>query len=218
MMAMMFARLITTRVGTDDARRPARRKLFPAAVGAMFAAACCLLLSVGTAPAQQIVAFVNGEPITALDVDQQTRIIEAFSQRRPSRKEALDDLVDQKIKVNQGRRLGITLSDAEVDREFAALARRGSRSVAEFTSAFRQAGINPAAFKVKLRADTVWRQVLQKMSPGSFQVRDADVVAALLARGQPPTSKAIQYRMRQIVFVVPRGSPDSARAARVREA
>jgi hypothetical protein len=56
------------------------------------------------------------------------------------------------------------------------------------------------------------------MSPGSFQVRDADVVAALLARGQPPTSKAIQYSMRQIVFVVPRGSPDSVRAARVREA
>jgi peptidyl-prolyl cis-trans isomerase SurA len=218
MMAMMIARLITARAGTDDARRPARRKLFPAAAGALFAAACCLLLSAGPAPAQQIAAFVNGEPITALDVDQQIRIIEAFSKARPSRKEALDDLVDQKIKINQARRLGITLSDAEVDREFAALARRGGRSTAEFTAAFRQAGINPAAFKVKLRADNVWRDVLRKMSPGSFQVRDADVVAALLARGQPPTSKAIQYRMRQIVFVVPRGSSDAARAARVREA
>src|SRR5690606_11334068 len=59
---------------------------------------------------------------------------------------------------------------------------------------------------------------MQKMSPGSFQVRDADVVAALVARGQTPSAKAMQYTMRQIVFIVPRSSPDSARSARLKEA
>jgi peptidyl-prolyl cis-trans isomerase SurA len=56
------------------------------------------------------------------------------------------------------------------------------------------------------------------MAPGSFQVRDADVVAALLARGETPSAKAVQYTMRQFVFVVPRGSSDAFRANRVREA
>lgn len=217
-MAMMIAMLNEFRTGSEEARLPARRSLFAAAATAFFAAACGLLLTADPAPAQQIAAFVNGEPITALDVDQQTRIIEAFTRRRPSRKEALDELVDQKVKISQAKRLNIDISEADVDREFATMARRVGRSAADLTAAFGQSGINVASFRFKLRADLAWRDVLQKMSPGAFQVRDADVVAALVARGQQPTSKAVQYTMRQIVFVVPRGSTDAARAARLREA
>jgi peptidyl-prolyl cis-trans isomerase SurA len=182
------------------------------------ALAAALLLPLTPADAQQVVAFVYGEPITALDIDQRTRIIEAFSRKRPARKEVLEELVDQKIKLHQARRLDIDIETAAVNREYANMARRGGRSVEDLDQAFRQAGINPSAFKTKLRADLAWREVMQKMSPGSFQVRDADVVAALLARGQTTNSKAMQYTMRQVVFVVPRGSPDSARASRLKEA
>jgi peptidyl-prolyl cis-trans isomerase SurA len=217
-MAMMITGLNDSKGRIAAGRVRAGRGVFATAAVAFLIGAFGLMLTASPAPAQQVAAFVNGEPITALDVEQQTRIIEVFTRRRPSRKEALDELVDQKIKINQARRLSIDISDAEVDREFASMARRGGRSVADLTAAFRQAGINPSAFKTKLRADLAWRDVLQKMSPGAFQVRDADVVAALVARGQRPTSKALQYTMRQVVFVVPRGSPDSVRAARVREA
>ncbi len=182
------------------------------------ALAAALLLPLSPAAAQQVVAFVYGEPITALDVDQRARIIEAFSRKRPARKEVLDELVDQKIKLHQARRLDIDIETAAVNREYANMARRGGRSVEDLDQAFRQAGINPSAFKAKLRADLAWREVMQKMSPGSFQVRDADVVAALVARGETTSSKAMQYTMRQVVFVVPRSSPDSARAARLKEA
>ncbi|HEX5779835.1 MAG TPA: SurA N-terminal domain-containing protein [Xanthobacteraceae bacterium] len=182
------------------------------------ALAAALLLPLTPAGAQQVVAFVYGEPITALDIDQRARIIEAFSRKRPARKDVLEELIDQKIKLHQARRLDIDVETAAVNREYANMARRGGRSVADLDQAFQQAGINPSAFKTKLRADLAWREVMQKMSPGSFQVRDADVVAALLARGQTTNSKAMQYTMRQVVFVVPRSSPDSARAARVKEA
>lgn len=214
-MSMMIGRF---KVCHDKTRLAVRRCFFTAAAAALFAASCSLLLAAGPAAAQQVVAFVNGEPITALDVDQRARIIEAFSRRKPSRKEALDELVDQKVKLSQAKRLNIDVTDAAVEREFAAMARRAGRSLAELNAAFRQAGINLSTFKTKLRADLGWRDILQKMSPGAFQVRDADVVAALIARGQQPSAKAVQYAMRQIVFVVPRGSPDSARAARAREA
>jgi peptidyl-prolyl cis-trans isomerase SurA len=168
--------------------------------------------------ASQILALVNGEPITALDVENRSRVIEAFERRKPSRKEALEDLIEQKVKLHQARRLGIGISDAEVERAMATIARNSGRSAAELQAALQQAGINTTAFKTKLRIDIGWREALQKMAPGSFQVRDADVVAALLARGQTPSAKAVQYTMRQFVFIVPRGSSDAFRANRVREA
>jgi peptidyl-prolyl cis-trans isomerase SurA len=181
-------------------------------------AAAVVVVPVTPAGAQQIVAFVYGEPITALDIDQRTRIIEVFSRKKAARKEVLDELIDQKLKLHQAKRLDIDIDATQINREYAAMARRGGRSTSDLDDAFRQAGISPTTFKTKLRADLAWRDVMQKMSPGSFQVRDADVVAALLARGQTTSSKAMQYTMRQVVFVVPRGSPDSARAARLKEA
>jgi peptidyl-prolyl cis-trans isomerase SurA len=170
------------------------------------------------ARAQSIVAFVNGEPITALDVEQRTRILEVTTQKRPTRQEAIEELVNDKVKLRQATRLEVDISDSTVDRTFAGMARQGGRSVADLSAALKQAGIDPRAFKAKIRADVAWREVLQKMSPGSFQVRDADVVAALLAKGQKPTAKALQYTMRQFVFVVPRGSPQAVSERRLKEA
>ncbi len=186
-------------------------------LGTICAGAMLAMFGASPAQAQQVVALVNGEPITTRDVVQQTRIIEALTRKRPSRDDAVEELIEQKIKLHQARRLGISIDNAQIDRQLAMLARNAG-GMSSFEAALRQAGIDMSAFKTKMRADTAWREVLQKMAPGSFQVRDADVVAALLARGQAPTTKAVQYTMRQVVFVVPRGSPDSFRAARLREA
>ena len=194
----------------------ARRAFRACAVAVLFGLGAAF--APAPAAAQQIAAFVNGEPITALDVERRSRIIQAFTRKSPSRKETVDELIDQKVKLAQAKRLDIEISDAEVNRAMTAMATNSGRSLADFQVAFRQAGIDNDAMKTKVRADLAWREVLQKMSPGSFQVRDADVVAALVARGETTSAKAMQYTMRQIVFIVPRGSQDSVRAARVREA
>jgi peptidyl-prolyl cis-trans isomerase SurA len=187
----------------------------------VLAAVMCLAVTTSggnPAYAQNIVAFVNGEPITALDVEQRTRILEATTRKRPTRQEALEELVNDKVKLRQATRLEVDISDAAVDRALGSMARQGGRGAADLTAALKQAGIDVRAFKAKLRADLAWREVLQRMSPGSFQVRDADVVAALLAKGQKPTAKALQYTMRQFVFVVPRGSPQGVSERRLKEA
>ena len=60
------------------------------------------------APAQrkaQVVALVNGEPITALDIAQRTRLIQLSTQKIPSRQEVLDELIDDKLKVHLAQAL-----------------------------------------------------------------------------------------------------------------
>jgi peptidyl-prolyl cis-trans isomerase SurA len=170
------------------------------------------------AAAQYVVALVNGEPITALDVEQRIRLTQLIVRRQPSKQEATEDLVNEKIKLQQAKNLKITITDVEVERAFAAVAGQTGRFATDFSGALKQSGIDVSIFKAKLKADLAWRQALQQTTPGAFFVRDADIVAALTARGQLQTGKAMQYTMRQIVFVVPRGSPAALRNARVREA
>lgn len=195
-----------------------RRRLRSMAQRVLVAATFAAAFAASPAAAQQIVALVNGEPITSRDVENRTRLIAAFSRSQPARKAVIDELIDQKVKLNQARRLGISITDSMVERAFSNIASQSGRNATQLNGALRESGIDPNSFKTKLRADLAWREVLQQMSPGTFQVRDADVVAALVARGEAPTAKAWQYTLRQIVFIVPRGSPPSLPAARMKEA
>ncbi len=175
-------------------------------------------MAVRPAAAQYVVALVNGEPITALDVEQRIRLTQLIARRQLSKQEAIEDLVNEKIKLQQAKILKIAITDIEVERAFANVAGQTGRFASDFSGALKQSGIDTSIFKAKLKIDLAWRQVLQQTMPGAFFVRDADIVAVLTARGLRQTGKAVQYTMRQIVFVVPRGSPAALRSARVREA
>jgi peptidyl-prolyl cis-trans isomerase SurA len=172
----------------------------------------------GTASAQDVVAMVNGDPVTGHDLQSRTKLFQGGNQKPPPREEVLEELINEKIKIQQGKRHDIKVTDAEVDRAFAGLAQRSNRNAAAFAAALQQSGIDPNTLKQRLRAEITWRQVLQATAPGVFQVRDADVVAILTARGETPQTTAIQYSLRQIVFVVPKGTPDAIKAARQKEA
>jgi peptidyl-prolyl cis-trans isomerase SurA len=174
-----------------------------------------------TAPAAgggQVVALVNGDPITALDVVHRERLSELMTHKPQSRPDALEELINEKIKLQQTANLKIDVTDAQVDKVIGGMAQRMSRKTADFTAALEQAGINIPRFKARLRAELGWRQVLEQRVPGVFQVRDADLVAILMAHGEAAQTKATQYSLQQIVLVVPRNSPEPVRTGRMKEA
>src|ERR1700738_2103578 len=92
------------------------------------------------------------------------------------------------------------------------------RNAPHLAAPLTQAGIDMPRFKLRLRAELGWRQVLEQRVPGVFQVRDADLVAILMARGEAAQTKAVQYSLQQIVLVVPRNSPEAVRTGRMKEA
>ena len=166
----------------------------------------------------QVVALVNGDPITALDVVHRMRLSELMTHKPQSRPDALEEMINEKIKLQQAKNAKVDVTDAQITKVIAGMAQRMSRKTADFTAALTQAGIDMPRFRTRLRAELGWRQVLEQRSPGVFQVRDADLVAILMARGEAAQTKAVQYSLQQIVLVVPRTSPEPVRAARMKEA
>jgi len=169
------------------------------------------------APARaQVAALVNGDPITNVDISQRIKMLQTFSHKSPSRKEALEELIDEKIKLHTAKRLNIDLSDKDVDAGISNMT--GGRNVSGFEESIKKQGIDPGRFRARMRAELAWRKVLEQTSPGTFQIRDADLVAILNAHGESAETRAIQYTLQPIIFVVGRKAPDSARAARLKEA
>lgn len=166
----------------------------------------------------QVAALINGEPITTLDISERQKLHRNSSGKKDiTRREVLEELIEHKLKLQIAKRASIEPTNAEVERAFAGMATRSGRSPAQFEQALVQGGIDVTRLKARIKADMAWQQYVQA-NAGNIIVRDADLVAAMNARGQNMQLKSTQYTMRQVIFVVRRNAPDAQKIARAKEA
>lgn len=171
----------------------------------LLAAAIAAALATGApARAQQILVMVNGDPITTYDVSQRQRMHDLIERKSISAKDALEALIDERIKIQQAIRLKMEVDQKDVDRMYAQVAERSGRTPEQLTAGFKQSGLDDRTFKQKLLADYVWGQYVRARS-GTVTIRDADVIAALQKRGETQMV-ATEYTLMPIVFVVPRSA------------
>lgn len=178
-----------------------------------------LAMAAQTAHAQTVVVFVNGEPITALDVDQRIKLIEVSTRKAPSRQEALDELIDEKLKVQIGKRYGLDVPDKEVESSFSAMARRAGQTSKQFAEGLSHTGINVPALKRRIKADITWSSLIRGKFPSVNAVGERDVLTALESKKtDEKDAVSYQYTLRELLFIVPRGSPPAAFEARRKQA
>jgi peptidyl-prolyl cis-trans isomerase SurA len=183
-----------------------------------FAAAVAFASIVLPSPVRaQVAAIINGEPITSLDITERQKLHRTSGKQNISRKEVLEELIEHKLKLQIAKRANIEPTEAEVNRAFAGMAQRSGRTAAQFEQVLRQGGIDPVRLKTRVKADIAWQQYVQANS-SNIIVRDADLVAAMNARGQNMQLKSTQYTMLQVIFVVRRNAPDNQRIVRAKEA
>lgn len=197
----------------------AQRLLAPALVAATLALPA-VVLPVTPAAAQQILVMVQGQPITNFDVAQHIKLLQLTERRSLNQKQALEELIDQRLKIFTADRYGIKADDDEVNKMFAQMASRNGRTVEQLTEGLTQQGLTPSALKQKMRADFVWNSYVRGRFSSATTVRDSDIFAALQTKGEDLTKaqRTTEYTVRQIVLVVSRTAPDASRAQRLAEA
>jgi peptidyl-prolyl cis-trans isomerase SurA len=177
--------------------------------------------AISGAQAQNVAAFVNGEPITALDIDQRSKLLEVSSpsHKAPPRPEVLDELINEKLKIREGKRWGIDVSDSDVDGAFASTAQRMHQSTDQFVQSLTKAGVTPQTFRARLRAELVWQPLVRGRYQSTLEIFDKDILQEMINKktdGEETTS--YDYTLRPILFIVPPGSPPTLYEDRKREA
>jgi peptidyl-prolyl cis-trans isomerase SurA len=173
------------------------------------AVACLIAAAAASSPAraQQVVMIVNGDVITAYDIEQRMKFVQLSTRKPGVRSEVIDDLIDDKLKVQFGRRYKIEIPDADVDAQFAEMGHRMHMTSEQLTQALAQGGVDASTLKAKIRSDTVWQNIVRGRYQGDLQIREKDVLAAM--QTDKPDEKnqvGYEYRLRPILFLVPHGA------------
>jgi len=185
------------------------------------AALMIVAAAISGAQAQNVAAFVNGEPITALDIDQRAKLLEASSptHKAPPRQEVLDELINEKLKIREGKRWGMEVTDADVDNAFTSTAQRMHQTPEQFIQTLTRAGVTPMTYRARLRAELVWQPLVRGRYQSTLEIFDKDILQEMINKKTDGEDTAgYDYTLRPILFVVPPGSPATTFEDRKREA
>ena len=189
----------------------------PAFAALAFAALAAALAPLPAA-AQQVVVMVNGDPVTAFDVEQRSKLTQLTTQKTPARKDVIEELIEEKLKLQLLKRYAIEGMDNDVENSFSAMARRARMTPQQLTEQLARSGVAVGTLKSKIKADITWNQVIRGKFQSSFQFSEKDIMSKMANSAEASASVGHDYTLRPILFVVPRGSPDSLRETRRKEA
>lgn len=187
-----------------------------------FALAALLMAFVAAAPtradAQTVVVLVGGEPITSMDIEQRTKFITLTTHKTPARQEIIQDLIDEKLKIREGKKFGVELSTSDVNSAFENMASRMRMSGDQLTKTLEAQGIRSDTLKQRLKAETVWSGLVRGRYKESLQIAEKDVQAAAASDTVPAQSESFEYRVRPVVLFVAKGAPQGTVEQRRKEA
>ena len=183
-------------------------------------AAALVLMGCGSPlHAQTVAVMVNGEPITHYDIEQRSKLTFLTTHKPAVRQQVIDELIDEKVKIKEGKRFGVDPTASDIDQSYAAMSSRMRITPEQLTKSLESQGIRPDTLKARMRAEMVWTSLVRGRYKESLQVGEKDVAAAIQAKGDDKQeAEAFEYQMRPIVLIVPRGSGSAAVETRRKEA
>ena len=149
-------------------------------------------------------AVVNGQPITNYDIQRRAAFLQLRRIGGDRSAKALEELVEQTIKMQEARRRNTLAGKREVDESFARFASSNRMSASQLDQILSRSGVTSEHFKEFIRGQMSWqRTVAQKFrSEATSQKSTQDALFEIRQSGgaKPETT---EYLIEQTIFVVP---------------
>lgn len=165
----------------------------------------------------RIVALVNDEAITAVDLSIRTQMtmVSAGLKDTPETRQrlvpqVLRALIDDRIRQKAADDAGIDVSQDRIEERVARLAANNNVSADQFREALRRSGLDPAWLEDQIRTDIAWTMLINRKFRPTVQITESDIDAAERrlreSQGQP------EYQVAEIFLAV--NDPADADAVR----
>lgn len=130
------------------------------------------------------------------------------------KKQALEELIDERLKLQEAKRLNVAVADDEVNRAIAGIAERNKVTEAELAV---KVGGSLEAMKTRIRSTLSWNEVVRKQFGGQLTVTSRDV-DKLVATGAATAEDQSELTLQRIRLALPAKISQGDVAKRVQDA
>lgn len=134
------------------------------------------------------------------------------------KKQALEELIDERLKLQEAKRLTLNVSDAEADKIFKGIAERNKMTEAQFAEHLKSRGIDARTMKGRLRAQSVWRDVIRRKFGAQISVTARDVDKYVETSGSADGEDHTELQLQKITLAVPGKIDQKVMAKRLEDA
>ncbi len=162
-------------------------------------------------------ALVNGQPITNFDIQRRVKFRQ-LRRMNASKDAAMDELIEQSVKVQEAKRISALATNPEVDRAFANFAQRNKTNPAKVSSDLNRMGVGAQHFKEYIRSQISWNRVIGAKLRSENAGAGANKAIFELRKAGEEKPETTEYQLQQIIFVIPQDKKSKLTKARRSEA
>lgn len=130
----------------------------------------------------RIAAIVNEDLISVFDLESRVRWVFLTTGIKPDNQnqrriiqQVLRDMVDERLRLQEADRLGIRVTDREIDQEIENLASRNKMTADQFTQELTQRGVDMNSVQTLIRASLSWNKVAQRQLRRQIEITDEEI-------------------------------------------
>lgn len=123
----------------------------------------------------KVVAVVNDDIITLTQLNDAMAEINKTSKQKVNQQQALDDLIDRTLIQQEAKKMGITVSDAEVDNTINALKQKYNLQGSEMSEALKKQNMTEEEFREQWKYQLLTKKVLDRKLKGKIAVTDQEI-------------------------------------------
>ncbi len=177
----------------------------------------------GDGRAQQvfgIAAVVNDEVISAFDLEERIDLVVISANlprtqdtRRRIRAQVLRNLIDESLQMQAARKIGVQVTNEQIDAEIEQLAQRNNMSMLALSGRLEGAGVDLSTLRRQYLASIAWEQYVSARLLRTVDVSDEEIDEAV--REQEASRGQAVFRVNEIVLGVdrPQDEPEVLAAA-----
>lgn len=169
---------------------------------AALALATVMAVAASFPAAAAVVITVNGSPITDVQVSQRLKLMQL--EGRGGSKAAQDELINEAIMMQEAQRLGISVSEDQVDQAMQNVARNIRISLDNLKQVLRQNAVSEDTLRARLRAALAWNEVATAAVAPRIQISDVELEQQAAAKLDASTS--YDYILKEVIFITGAGS------------
>lgn len=130
------------------------------------------------------------------------------------KKQALEELIDDRLKTQEAKRQSVTIDDSQVDMVVKTIAERNKMTMEQFQ---KQIGGSLEPIKSRIRATLSWNEVVKKKFAPLISVSNHDV-DKLVASSTTSGSDDVELQLQRVRITMPAKIEEHGIAARIQEA